>query len=134
MMSTILMMVLIIVVFYFFMIRPQSQKQKKLEEERNALGKGDKVVTAGGIHGTVKKIEDTTMMIEIAKDIVIRVDKASIYAVPAVKPEGKQDSDKPEKKGKPDNGYDKGGDDLAYDKSEDEGETENIAGRKTEKA
>lgn len=95
MMSTIIMMVLIIVVFYFFMIRPQTQKQKKIEEERNALKKGDKVVTAGGIHGIIKEIDNTTMLIDVANGVRIRVDKASIYAAPDA--EKANPSDKAEK-------------------------------------
>ena len=45
------MMILIFVVFYFFMIRPQTKKQKELQAQREAMKKGDKVVTAGGIYG-----------------------------------------------------------------------------------
>lgn len=73
------MMILIFVVFYFFMIRPQQKKQKELQQQRDALKKGDKVVTAGGIYGNIKEVQDTTFLIEIAKDVVIKVDKGSVY-------------------------------------------------------
>ena len=73
------MMILIFVVFYFFMIRPQQKKQKELQQQRDALKKGDKVVTAGGIYGNIKEVQDTTFLIEIAKDLVIKVDKGSVY-------------------------------------------------------
>ena len=77
--SGLLMMVLIFVVFYFFMIRPQQKKQKALQEQREALKKGDKVITAGGIYGFIKEVQDTTFLVEIAKDVIIKVDKNSVY-------------------------------------------------------
>lgn len=73
------MMILIFVVFYFFMIRPQTKRQKELQKQRDALKKGDKVVTAGGIYGIIKEINDTTFIIEIAQNITIKVDKGSVY-------------------------------------------------------
>lgn len=73
------MMILIFVVFYFFMIRPQQKKQKELQKQRDALTKGSKVVTAGGIYGNVKEVQENTFLIEIAKDVVIKVDKGSVY-------------------------------------------------------
>lgn len=74
-----IMMILIFVVFYFFMIRPQTKKQKELQKQRDALKKGDRVVTAGGIYGEVKEVQDNALLITIAKDIVIKVDKQSVY-------------------------------------------------------
>jgi preprotein translocase subunit YajC len=74
-----LMMILIFVVFYFFMIRPQQKKQKELQKQRDALTKGSKVVTAGGIYGIVKEVQETTFLIEVAKDVLIKVDKGSVY-------------------------------------------------------
>lgn len=74
------MMILIFAVFYFFMIRPQTKKQKELQKQREAMKKGDKVVTAGGIYGNIKEVQDNAFIIEIAKDITIKVDKASVYA------------------------------------------------------
>ena len=73
------MMILIFVVFYFFMIRPQQKKQKELQKQRDALKKGDKVITAGGIYGIVKEVQETTFLLEVAKDVVIKVDKGSVY-------------------------------------------------------
>lgn len=73
------MMILIFVVFYFFMIRPQTKKQKELQKQREEMKKGDKVMTAGGIHGIIKEVQDTAFLIEIAKDVVIKVDKGSVY-------------------------------------------------------
>lgn len=71
-------LLLIIVVFYFFMIRPQMKRQKETRKFRESLQKGDKVVTTGGIYGKVVKIEETAIQLEIAKDVVIKVDKNGI--------------------------------------------------------
>lgn len=73
------MMIVIFVIFYFFMIRPQQKKQKELQAQRDALKKGDKVVSAGGIYGIIKEVQETTFLIEIAKDVVIKMDKGSVY-------------------------------------------------------
>ena len=77
-----IMMLLIFVVFYFFMIRPQTKKQKELQQQRDALKQGDKVITTGGIHGKVKEIRDDAMLVEIASGVTIKVSKDAIYAVP----------------------------------------------------
>ena len=79
-MSFWIMMILIFVVFYFFMIRPQTKRQKELQKQREAMKKGDKVVTSGGIYGIIKEVQDTAFLVEIAKDIVIKVDKGSVFA------------------------------------------------------
>jgi len=78
--SGILMMVLIFVVFYFFMIRPQSKRQKEIKKQREAMQPGDKVVTSGGIYGKVKEIKETTVIVEIAENVRIKVDKNSVFA------------------------------------------------------
>lgn len=75
-----IMMILIFVVFYFFMIRPQTKRQKELQKQREAMKKGDKVVTSGGIYGIIKEVQETAFLVEIAKDIVIKVDKGSVFA------------------------------------------------------
>jgi len=74
------MMILIFVVFYFFMIRPQTKKQKELQAQREAMKKGDKVVTAGGIYGEIKEVQENTFIITIAKDVTIKVSKDSVFA------------------------------------------------------
>ena len=75
-----IMMILIFVVFYFFMIRPQTKKQKELQKQREAMKKGDKVVTAGGIYGEIKEVQENAFIITIAKDVTIKVSKDSVYA------------------------------------------------------
>ena len=63
---------------WFFMIRPQRKQQKELEKFRNSLKRGDKVVTAGGIYGTVDEIKDRTVLIKVDGDVKLRVDKNSL--------------------------------------------------------
>ena len=72
------MLALMFLVMWLFMIRPQRKQQKELEAMRNALKKGDKVVTAGGIYGTVADIEDRTVLVKVDGEVKIRVDKSSI--------------------------------------------------------
>jgi len=71
-------LILIIVVFFFFMIRPQMKRQKELKNYRASLEKGDKIVTTGGIYGKISAISETTVDVEIAHGIVIKVDKYAI--------------------------------------------------------
>lgn len=75
----IIMMVALFAIMYFFMIRPQQKKQKQLQEARNAIKVGDRVVTAGGIHGKVKEVKDSTFTVEIAEDIKITIEKTSVF-------------------------------------------------------
>ncbi len=75
----IVMMVLLFAIMYFFMIRPQQKKQKQLQEQRNAIKTGDKVVTAGGIHGKVKEVGESYFIVEIAENTRIKIEKASVY-------------------------------------------------------
>lgn len=74
-----LMIVLLVVIFYFFMIRPQQKKQKEIRKFREAIQPGDNVVTAGGIYGKVRRIKETTFVIEVAPNVQITVDKGSVY-------------------------------------------------------
>ncbi len=76
--NMILMLVAIFAVMYFFMIRPQQKKQKELQKFRNELKKGDKVVTLGGIYGTVEEINADKVMMRIDTNTKIRVAKNSL--------------------------------------------------------
>ncbi|MBQ9399564.1 MAG: preprotein translocase subunit YajC [Bacteroidales bacterium] len=73
-----IMIIAIFAVMYLFMIRPQRKQQKELEKFRNELKKGDKVVTAGGIYGTVDEIKDKSVLIKVDGEVKLRVDKNSI--------------------------------------------------------
>lgn len=74
----ILPFLLIIVVFYFFMIRPQMKRQKELRKYREALKKGDKVITTGGIYGKVVDVKDAHVVVEIADNVKVKMDKSAI--------------------------------------------------------
>ena len=80
--SFILMMVLMFVIMWFFMIRPQQKKQKEIQRFRDAITTGTSVVTAGGIYGVVRRIDETEniLHIEVANGVNIRVDRNSVYA------------------------------------------------------
>ena len=65
------------------MIRPQMRKQKELTNYRNAIGKGDKVITTGGIYGKVVDVTENVVTVEIANDVKIRVDKNAILKDPS---------------------------------------------------
>ena len=73
-----IMLALIFVVMWFFMIRPQKKQQKELQNFRDGLKKGDKVVTIGGIYGTVCEIKENSVLIEVDNNVKIRVSKQAL--------------------------------------------------------
>lgn len=75
----ILMLVFIVAILYFFMIRPQMKRQKELRKFQEALGKGDKVLVAGGIFGRVAEVRDDSIIVEVESGTKIRVLKSSVY-------------------------------------------------------
>ncbi len=77
-----IMIIAIFAIMYFFMIRPQKKKQKQIDAFRKSLGVGNNVVTAGGIHGVIRKVNDAenTVVLEISKNVEITIEKSSIYA------------------------------------------------------
>jgi preprotein translocase subunit YajC len=96
----ILPMALIFVVFYFFMIRPQQQKQKQLKSMLDSIRRGDRVVTAGGLIGTISKVEGDEAQIDIAEGVRVRVVRSTIASV-ITKPEpvaAKKDKESGDKK------------------------------------
>ena len=72
------MLALIFVVMWCFMIRPQRKQQKELQAFRDGLKKGDKVVTIGGIYGTVCEIKENNVLIEVDNNVKIRVSKQAL--------------------------------------------------------
>ena len=78
-MMSLLMIVVLIAIFYFFMIAPQQKKQKKINAFRDSLKKGDKVMTAGGIYGRIREVNDNYILLEIDNNVTIKIDKNSIY-------------------------------------------------------
>lgn len=75
-----IMLIAMFVIMYFFMIRPQNKKQKEIANFRKSLQVNQKVITAGGIHGVIKEINDNDVVLEIASNVKIRIDKNSIFA------------------------------------------------------
>ena len=77
-MSMWIMLALIFVVMWFFMIRPQRKQQKELQNFRDGLKKGDKVVTIGGIYGTISEVKEGTVLMEVDNNVKIRVSKNAL--------------------------------------------------------
>ena len=84
--GSIMMIVWIVILFafmYFFMIRPQQKRQKELVKFRNALEKGQKIITAGGIYGTVKEVKENYVLVEVDNNVSIRIDKSMVMKDPS---------------------------------------------------
>ena len=73
-----IMLALMFAVMYFFMIRPQKKQQKELQNFRDSLAKGDKVVTIGGIFGTIVEVKEDTVLMEVDNGVKIRVSKQAL--------------------------------------------------------
>lgn len=89
--SGIIMLVLIILIFYFFMIRPQTKRQKEEKKFRENLQKGQKVLTIGGLHGKIKDVKETTVLVEVAHDVVVEMEKSAIAMDALATPAKKED-------------------------------------------
>lgn len=74
-------LIIMFVIFYFLLIRPQQKKAKEHREMVNNLKKGDRVVTSGGIYGTISSVDDTTVNLEIAEKIRIKVMRGNIVSM-----------------------------------------------------
>jgi len=75
---TFLPLIAVFVIFYFFMIRPQMKRQKELNNYRNTLKRGDKVVTTGGIYGKVYEVKDSYVTMDVGGDVKLKVDKNAV--------------------------------------------------------
>lgn len=80
-MSSLLMMVAIFAIFYFLMLRPQQKKQKELKSLIDALQKGDEVLTAGGLLGRIKALDEQYVELEIANNVIIKMQRNSVVNV-----------------------------------------------------
>ena len=78
----ILMLVAMFAIMYFFMIRPQQKKQKEIQKFRKGIEKGQEIVTAGGIYGVVREIDDVNniLFVEVANGVRLRIDRNSVFA------------------------------------------------------
>lgn len=81
MLPTMIMLVAIVFIFYFMMIRPQKKRQEAHRKLLDSLRRGDKVVTASGIHGTVADVEESTVMLQVSDNTKIRVDRSSVASI-----------------------------------------------------
>ena len=79
------MIVAMIAIMYFFMIRPEQKRRKEMQAFRDGLKSGDKVITAGGIYAVVKKVDETTLLIEVDSNVTLRIDKNMVVAAPESK-------------------------------------------------
>lgn len=73
--------ILLFVVFYFLLIRPQQKHQKQRQEMLQALKKGDRVQTAGGMHGVIKEIHDDLLIIRIADNVNVKFNRHGVDRV-----------------------------------------------------
>jgi preprotein translocase subunit YajC len=81
MMSTVIMFGLIIVIFYFMILRPQQKKAKERTKLLESLQKGDKVITVGGVHGTVVGLDEKTVLLQIADDVKVKHERTAISTI-----------------------------------------------------
>ncbi len=79
-------LILIVVIMYFFMIRPQSKKQKETQKMLDALKKGDKVVTIGGIHGVISSVKENTVIVKLDEGCKVEFNRTAIATVVVDKP------------------------------------------------
>lgn len=85
--TMILAMVAVFAIMYFFMIRPNQKKQKEVAKWREALKKGDKVLTAGGIYGKVKDSDGNILTLEVSKDVDIKIERGFVMRDPSDMPQ-----------------------------------------------
>ncbi|MBQ8675358.1 MAG: preprotein translocase subunit YajC [Bacteroidaceae bacterium] len=80
--TMIIMLVAMFAILYFFMIRPQQKKQKEIQKFRNSLTVGSKVITAGGVYGTVKDLNEgeNYLTLEVSKGVTIQIDRNYVFA------------------------------------------------------
>lgn len=81
MMSGFLLPLIIVVIFYFLVILPTRKRQKKIDEMIANLKTGDKVITTGGVYGTIDRIKETTFMLKVAEQVKIEVSKNAVTAL-----------------------------------------------------
>ena len=72
-----------IVIMYFFMWRPESKRRKQMQQFRDGLKKGDKIITAGGIYGVIKEVHETSLLIEVDSNVTLRIDKNMVAGDPS---------------------------------------------------
>lgn len=103
MLSTLIPFALVFVIFYFLIIRPQNKKQKDMQKMIAGVQKGDKVVTIGGVHATVDKVKETTVVLRVDDNVRMEFSKSAIATVEVKKDEKAVEApaDKADKSDKP---------------------------------
>ncbi|GAF65902.1 preprotein translocase subunit YajC [Alkalihalobacillus trypoxylicola] len=81
MIATLIPLLLMFVIFYFLLIRPQQKKQKQIREMHDALKRGDKIVTIGGLHGTIDALDDEVIVILVNDNRKLTFDRSAIRDV-----------------------------------------------------
>lgn len=71
-----------IVIMYLFMWRPEQKRRKQMQQFRDGLKKGDKIITAGGIYGVIKEVHPTSLLIEVDSNVTLRIDKNMVVGDP----------------------------------------------------
>jgi len=87
--GSLLPFLLIILVFYFLILRPQQKRQKERQKMLDAVKKGDKIIF-GGIHGTVEGLDEKTVLVKIADNTKVKVERTAISSIVGITPEGKK--------------------------------------------
>ncbi len=84
MITSLVPFILIIGIFYFLIIRPQQKKQKERQKLLDSIKKGDKVLTAGGIHGVVEGVEDNSLLIKVADNVKLKFERSAVTNIAGV--------------------------------------------------
>ena len=79
--SSLIPIILMFVIFYFLLIRPQQKKSKEHREMINRLKKGDRIITSGGLHGQVTAVSESTMTVEIADKVRVKIARGNVSQV-----------------------------------------------------
>ncbi len=79
--STIIMFGVIIMIFYFMILRPQKKRQLERQKLLNSLKKGDKIVTSGGLHGTIAGLDEKTVLVQVSDNVKLKFERSSIGSV-----------------------------------------------------
>jgi preprotein translocase subunit YajC len=90
--------ILIIAIFYFLIIRPQNKKQKETQKMLSALKKGDKVVTVGGVHGTIASVKENSVLVKVDDNVKIEFSRSAIASISVVAREEKPEAQVEDKK------------------------------------
>lgn len=81
MVSTIIMFAAIFAIFYFMIIRPQQKRAKEREKMLGEIGKGDKIVTSGGIHGTIAGLDEKTCLLDVGNNVKMKIERSAIASI-----------------------------------------------------